>query len=116
MTGTNSPAYLREYNARPRSKRLRAAANRRRRQKVMAPIRAARERPCADCGVQLPGPCMHLDHARGVKLFALGNASWVPIPKGMTRDTMVAAEIAKCDVRCPNCHALRHYKERHGTR
>lgn len=67
---------------------------------------AARETPCVDCGVQLPAEVMELDHVRGVKSFSLGGRvrSYDP--------ALVEAEVAKCDVRCPNCHRMRHYRER----
>lgn len=67
----------------------------------------AREVPCVDCGIQLPPAVMELDHVRGEKSFGFGGAG------ARDRDPdLVRAEIAKCDVRCPNCHRLRHYLER----
>lgn len=66
---------------------------------------AARDAPCVDCGVQLPPSCMDLDHVRGIKSFVLTVTS----AKDYSHAN-IAAEIAKCDVRCPNCHRLRHHK------
>lgn len=80
-------------------------SNARRRAKVKALIDSAKAKPCVDCGIELPPEVMHLDHVRGEKLFGLGK------PK-TRRPAALRAEIAKCDVRCPNCHALRHYHER----
>lgn len=68
---------------------------------------AARSVPCVDCGVELPPQVMELDHVRGEKSFGLGG----PRLRDRPADE-VAAEIAKCDVRCPNCHRMRHYLER----
>lgn len=75
-----------------------------RRQQYRALIREARELPCVDCGIQLPAPVMHLDHVRGVKIRNVANGS------GFSLSTL-KAELAKCDTRCPNCHALRHYEQ-----
>jgi hypothetical protein len=65
------------------------------------------ERPCKDCGVRLPPEVMEFDHVRGEKLFNIcqsyGRNSYVSYQ--MLRD-----EIAKCDIRCPNCHRLRHFR------
>jgi hypothetical protein len=70
-------------------------------------FRAARDNPCVDCGVALPPEVMELDHVRGEKLFSIGG------PKLRCRPLPgVLSEIAKCDVRCPNCHKLRHHYER----
>lgn len=70
---------------------------------------AARNKPCVDCQIQLPPPIMDLDHVRGKKLFNIGGV------KGNAYHSLAAlkAEIEKCDVRCPNCHRLRHYNEAH---
>lgn len=60
-------------------------------------IRYFAEHPCVDCGETDP-VVLQFDHVRGKKLFniscELGRHSW--------EKTM--AEIAKCDVRCANCH------------
>lgn len=70
----------------------------------------ARQTPCVDCGSRLPAEIMELDHVRGVKAFGFGG-------KIRSRTTEeVTAEIAKCEVRCPNCHRLRHYRERESVR
>jgi hypothetical protein len=67
----------------------------------------ARDGPCVDCGIRLPPQVMELDHVRGEKLFTMGG------PKLRHRSEVeMRAEIEKCDVRCPNCHKLRHYHER----
>jgi hypothetical protein len=55
------------------------------------------EHPCVDCGER--DPCvLEFDHVRGIKegniSHLLQNASW----------QRVEAEIAKCEVRCANCH------------
>lgn len=65
-------------------------------------IRAAKDRPCVDCGIQLPPEIMDLDHVRGEKLFDLSRAA------AYSR-LRIQAELDKCEVRCPNCHRLRHY-------
>ena len=54
------------------------------------------EHPCVDCGETDP-IVLEFDHVRGVKKAAIGssiNRSWAAL----------VAEIAKCEVRCANCH------------
>ena len=57
--------------------------------------------PCVDCG-QLDVRCLQFDHVRGVKEFTVTqhcDYSWERLSK----------EIEKCDIRCANCHSIRHY-------
>lgn len=82
---------------------IQARVRKKRRQKA-AHIRAAKEKPCADCGHRYPYYVMQFDHVRGSKEFDLctaasKNASYARID----------AEIAKCDVVCANCHAERSH-------
>jgi len=67
-------------------------------------IRGAKNRLCADCGVQYPYYVMQFDHRdRMGKLFTIGSRGPV------TSTRRLQAEIAKCDVVCANCHAERTY-------
>ena len=106
-------AYYREYHKRPErvaKKREKAVQDqKKRRAKMKAVLHAALDRPCHDCGIRLPPEVMEFDHVRGKKRVNLcqanragGYLSWVALDE----------EIAKCDVRCPNCHRLRHYREK----
>ncbi len=56
--------------------------------------------PCIDCG-EADAVCLEFDHVRGPKRgnigTMLGDHSWETIE----------AEIAKCEVRCANCHRRR---------
>lgn len=63
-------------------------------------LREVKSKPCADCGNVYPPYVMHFDHVRGEKLFNIGNR----ITIAMSR---LLAEIAKCDLVCANCHAIR---------
>ena len=65
-------------------------------------LRAAKEKPCTDCGIQYPFYVMQLDHLRD-KLFT-------PSQAGATSVKRLLAEIAKCEVVCANCHAARTYQ------
>lgn len=62
--------------------------------------------PCVDCGESDP-VVLEFDHVRGTKKKHVGvlinNSSWATILE----------EIAKCDVRCANCHR-RATAKRHG--
>lgn len=71
-------------------------------------IMEARSVPCVDCGLQLPWEVMELDHVRGDKSFNLNQATVRRRPLDV-----VAAEVAKCECRCPNCHRMRHYRAVH---
>ena len=86
-----------------------AAANRKRqRQATKHADKATRQRRwlnrlklrrgCVDCGYNAWPSALHFDHRPGeVKAFEIGGAvhySW---------ETIIA-EVAKCDVRCANCH------------
>jgi hypothetical protein len=78
-----------------------------RKRRIVAMVREAKARPCADCGIQYASWQMDFDHVRGTKLMALarrGTASF-SIQK-------VHAEIAKCEVVCANCHRDRtHWRQ-----
>ena len=64
-------------------------------------------RPCADCGLTFHFAAMQWDHRPGtVKLFDLGRA----IPR-YSREAILD-EMAKCDLVCANCHAVRTYERR----
>jgi hypothetical protein len=76
---------------------------------MKAIIEAAKDQPCVDCGKRYPTCVMEFDHVRGEKKFTVSQ-----INRSTPNSTGLRAledEIAKCDVRCANCHRLRHYHE-----
>ena len=58
--------------------------------------------PCADCGGTFDPICMDFDHKPGVE--KRDDVSGIICGRS---DANVAAEIAKCEVVCANCHRLR---------
>lgn len=72
-----------------------------------ATIRAAKDRPCADCGVAYPYYVMQFDHLdSSTKDFNIG-------PRGSTLGkARLRSEIEKCEVVCANCHAERTHQRR----
>jgi hypothetical protein len=63
---------------------------------------ALKSGPCKDCGQKFDPVCMQFDHvpSRGTKLGSVG----LFVTKS---ENELLAEIAKCDIVCANCHALR---------
>lgn len=62
--------------------------------------------PCSDCG-KIYHPCvMEFDHVpeRGVKKFNISTGANFSLKSGALFD-----ELAKCDLVCANCHAIRTY-------
>lgn len=57
---------------------------------------------------------MELDHVRGEKRFHFCHAASFKLRDGEDRLQAVLSEIAKCDLRCPNCHKMRHFTESNG--
>lgn len=53
---------------------------------------------CLDCGGL---ECLEFDHVRGTKCFTIGDGKLWP------RGTLLE-EVAKCEVRCHDCHTARH--------
>lgn len=69
-------------------------------------IRAAKSKPCADCGLIYPHYILDFDHRDpSQKRFNIAQA------KRMCAAT-VLAEIEKCDVVCSNCHRERTHGHR----
>lgn len=63
-------------------------------------------RPCVDCG-KADIRILEFDHVRGKKI---GNISRM-LGEGCSWST-IEAEIAKCDVKCANCHRIREGEKR----
>ena len=63
--------------------------------------------PCTDCGGRFPPYVMHFDHRdpsqKRLSVSALTGAGHV---------RTLLAEIAKCDLVCANCHAIRTHRQR----
>ena len=80
-------------------------AVRKNRLKKAAFVRALKQRPCTDCGVEYPWYVMQFDHVIGDKALTLSHVTRKNI--SMER---ILAEIVKCEIVCANCHAARSYK------
>ena len=68
-----------------------------------------KDKPCADCRKKYPTVCMQFDHVRGKKLFCIA-VRWSGSIERLKR------EIAKCEVVCANCHAVRTSKSERNHR
>ena len=88
-----NPNYGREYNKTYKTKASQL------RERLSA---TKLSRGCIDCGYKAYAVSLHFDH-RDPKL-KLFNLSSVP---ASTPWEVIEAEIAKCDVRCANCHAVK---------
>ena len=86
------------YKARAR------AATIARRAEIRAYLQGVKSQPCMDCQISHPYYVMQFDHVRGKKLLTLGHAT-----KGYVSLAKVREEVAKCDVVCANCHAVRTF-------
>ena len=64
-------------------------------------------RPCADCNIQYPFYVMQFDHVKGQKAFTISQRS-------QASKKILIEEIAKCEVVCANCHAIRTYTRKLG--
>ena len=93
---------LREYQRAYRATHTeeRRASHRKHRAIAQAALDALRAGPCVDCGVQYPPAAMEFDHVRGVKRFEITTTNY--------RHRGFAEELAKCELRCANCHRIRH--------
>lgn len=60
-------------------------------------------KPCVDCGIEYPTYVMDFDHRDGTdkvcSVARMVSQGW-SLPR-------IAAEIAKCDLRCANCHRIK---------
>jgi hypothetical protein len=67
------------------------------------------EQGCVDCGYNINPIALAFDHRPGVeKLFS--------VSVGVTRNYVMSriwVEVAKCDVRCANCHMIITHERRH---
>lgn len=65
---------------------------------------------CVDCGIENP-VVLTFDHARGKKKEAIANMvnRYYPLP-------VILEEIAKCDIRCFNCHMIKDCQKRNSPR
>jgi hypothetical protein len=97
-------AYGREHYRRNRDRYLgRAAVNRTRNRNLYADriLRYLLDHPCVDCGENNP---LLLDFDHRESATKLGNIGELSHRRGWN---FILAEIAKCDVRCANCHRRR---------
>lgn len=78
-----------------------AARRRERHLELVRRLAELKAHPCVDCDVQYPPPVMEFDHVRGTKKFPISAAN-------LARKDLVE-ELAKCELRCANCHRMRHY-------
>ena len=62
--------------------------------------------PCVNCGITKPIIILDFDHVKGEKKGTIANM----VGTACSLETL-KKEIEKCDVRCSNCHRIRHYKE-----
>ncbi len=81
----------------------RLAVGRVRQRERRAKLHALKAGPCVDCGQTFHPAAMDFDHVRGPKLFQIVSST--------VNRADLAAELAKCDLRCANCHRIRHHGE-----
>lgn len=110
----NTAEYMREWRrknlerARETDRGNRQRNAKRNYDKTRAKFNALKDGPCMDCGVSYPPYVMQWDHRDpSQKEFTIGSTTRVAWDK-------VLAEVAKCDLVCANCHAIRTHERRKG--
>jgi hypothetical protein len=93
-----------------RRTRLRRLELRRRRQEELRKWfhDLKRNIPCADCGAHFHPVAMEWDHLPGQKKFREVSNLF----RGTPSKRRLVEEIAKCELVCANCHAVRSYERR----
>jgi hypothetical protein len=86
-----------------RNKERNSARVRKSQRKKVLWINSLKDKPCADCGGNFPPYVMHFDHRDPSKKFLSVSQMRCHAYK------MIKEEIAKCDLICANCHAIRTY-------
>lgn len=107
-----STAYSRRWRAAnpERTLAISRRGSARRYAKGRAVIAAAKSTPCVDCWQRFPAVCMEFDHV-GPQAKSFNISQWHRSKKaggGAGKIEALEAEIAKCVVRCANCHRVRH--------
>jgi formate dehydrogenase assembly factor FdhD len=69
-----------------------------------------RDQPCVDCHQSFHPAAMHWYHVRDSKEFLISDMTM----RGLSRDRILG-EIAKCELVCANCSAVRTYERRVAT-
>ena len=93
-------AYAQRHRVRYNAAKRRRAALVRARNRAILDERLARH-PCVDCGITDP-LVLEFDHVRGLKVRDV-----TTMAHEAAREDRLRAEIAKCEVRCANCHRRR---------
>jgi hypothetical protein len=65
------------------------------------------QHPCMDCIIHYPYYVMQFDHVKGTKVQDISNM----ITSNRSMDTL-KRELAKCELVCANCHAVRTHERR----
>ena len=81
------------------------------RQAIRREIDKAKNKPCVDCGNQYHPSAMQFDHITGEKNFDISKAV-----RGFKAVASVITEIDKCEIVCANCHSVRTWKRKKGTK
>ena len=93
--------YMRRYVSDPENRKRRNAVANERATAIRRYLDAYKvQQGCLDCGYREHHAALHFDHVRGEKAFNVCNAKSI---------AAALVEIAKCDVRCANCHAVRTF-------
>jgi hypothetical protein len=100
--------WRREYYRKNRVTRiqvLKASKAKRRKENQQGVLEYLRTHTCVDCP-EIDPIVLQFDHVRGKKRSSIGSMVHAPLAW-----TTIAKEIAKCEVRCANCHMRRTAKE-----
>jgi len=93
----------RRYYADPEAHHERTQRQKEARRQQVAAERERRGDACQDCGHEADLEWHHRDPS--TKLFKIAAATWYGLG-------LIAEELAKCDLLCPNCHLERHAEVR----
>ena len=102
-------AYNKAYGQRTNYAAQRKHSKRRREQRIEKLQEIKIARGCIDCGYKEHPAALQFDHVAGQKVATISDMvcyhyNWESILE----------EIAKCEVRCANCHEIRTWETRHG--
>ena len=81
-------------------------SNKKRRDEFAIFIREYKSKtPCVDCGHIFHFAAVDFDHVTGTKKFEISRGAW------LSSDQLLE-EMAKCVLRCANCHRIKTYNNR----